>query len=90
MSHATGSPEAEEQYYQDEVKQLQQWWTDSRWRFTRRPYTAEQIANKRGNIKVEYASNQMSKKMWNIIEKKFAVRYPSGLNGATMGLEKQC
>ena len=67
------SPDAEEQRFQDEVKELKQWWSDSRWRFTRRPYTAEQIANKRGNLKIEFASNAMAKKMWGIVEKRFAV-----------------
>ena len=65
--------DAEEQVYQDDVKQLKQWWTDSRWRFTRRPYTAEQIANKRGNLKIDYPSNAMSKKLWKTLEKRFAV-----------------
>jgi isocitrate lyase len=68
-----GSTDAEEQNYQDEIKQLKQWWSDSRWRFTRRPYTAEQIASKRGNLKIEYASNAMSKKLWKLVEKRFAV-----------------
>lgn len=66
--------DAEEQAFQDEVKQLKQWWSDSRWRYTRRPYTAEQIADKRGNLTIEYPSNAMSKKLWNLLEKRFAVR----------------
>ena len=65
--------DAEEQVFQDEIKQLKQWWTDSRWRFTRRPYTAEQIASKRGNLKIDYPSNAMSKKLWKMVEKRFAV-----------------
>jgi hypothetical protein len=69
-SHAN---DAEEQRFQEEVKELKQWWTDSRWRFTRRPYTAEQIANKRGNIKVEYPSNVLAKKLWKTVEERFAV-----------------
>ena len=65
--------DAEEQNFQEEVKALKQWWEDPRWRFTRRPYTAEQIANKRGNLKIEFASNAMAKKLWGIVEKRFAV-----------------
>ena len=68
-----GHSDAEEQNFQDEVKQLQQWWSDSRWRFTRRPYTADQIASKRGSLKIEYPSNAMSKKLWQKVEKRFAV-----------------
>jgi isocitrate lyase len=68
-----GVTDAEDQYYQDEVRQLKEWWNDSRWRYTRRPFTAEQIASKRGNLKIEYPSNFMAKKLWKNLEEKFAV-----------------
>lgn len=64
----------EEQLYQGEVKAVKQWWTDSRWRFTKRPFTAEQIVAKRGNLKVQYPSNVQSKKLWKIVEGRFKVR----------------
>ncbi|KAH9825504.1 Isocitrate lyase [Teratosphaeria destructans] len=70
---ATHPNDGEQQRFDDEVKQVQQWWTDSRWRHTRRPYTAEQIVNKRGNIKIEYPSNVLSKKLWKTVEERFAV-----------------
>ena len=47
-------------------------------RYTKRPYTAEQIVNKRGTIKQEYPNNQMSKKLWNILEEKFKVSEERG------------
>lgn len=64
----------EQRRYEEEVNEVKQWWTDSRWRYTRRPYTAEQIVNKRGNLKIEFASNAMAKKLWKTIESRFAVR----------------
>lgn len=64
----------EEQTYLQDVEAIKQWWTDSRWRHTKRPYTAEQIAQKRGNLKIEYPSNAQAKKLWKIMEEKFAVR----------------
>ena len=64
----------EEQKYLQDVEAIKQWWTDSRWRHTKRPYTAEQIAQKRGNLKIEYPSNAQAKKLWKIMEEKFAVR----------------
>jgi isocitrate lyase len=64
----------EEQSYQDDVKAVKQWWTDSRWRFTKRPFTAEQIVAKRGNLKVQYPSNVQSKKLWKVVEGRFKVR----------------
>ena len=68
------SLDAEEQAFQAEVKDVKQWWTDSRWRYTRRPFTAEQIVAKRGNLQIQYPSNAMSKKLWKILEERFQVR----------------
>ena len=63
----------EDQRYQADVEVVKQWWTDSRWRYTKRPFTAEQIVAKRGNIKIEYPSNVQSKKLWRIMEGRFQV-----------------
>ncbi|KAF1825463.1 isocitrate lyase and phosphorylmutase [Dissoconium aciculare CBS 342.82] len=75
------SGDAEEAQFQQEVAELKQWWTDSRWRFTRRAYTAEQIVSKRGTIKIEYPSNQQSKKLWKLVEG----RFKEGTASATYG-----
>ncbi|KAL9054283.1 MAG: hypothetical protein Q9162_004241 [Coniocarpon cinnabarinum] len=64
----SGNLDAEQAAFDAEVKAVKQWWSDSRWRHTRRPFTAEQIVSKRGSIKQEYANNEMSKKLWNILE----------------------
>ena len=65
--------EQENQKYLDDVEAVKQWWTDSRWRYTKRPFTAEQIVAKRGNLKVEYPSNVQSKKLWQILEGRYKV-----------------
>lgn len=65
--------DAEEQQYLQEVEAVKQWWNDSRWRYTRRPFTAEQIVQKRGNVNIQYPGNLMSKKLWNIVEQNFKV-----------------
>ena len=69
-------PATEERVYLDEVAAVKQWWADSRWRFTKRPFTAEQIVAKRGNLKIEYPSNVQSKKLWKILEGRFEVWVP--------------
>lgn len=61
----------EEQLFQQDVDVAKQWWQDSRWRHTKRPFTAEQIVTKRGNLKIQYPSNDQSKKLWNIVEGRF-------------------
>jgi isocitrate lyase len=63
--------DAEEQKFQQEVSAVKKWWTDSRWRATKRPFTAEQIVAKRGNLTIEYPSNAQSKKLWKILETRF-------------------
>jgi isocitrate lyase len=64
--------EEERQYLQD-VEAVKKWWTDSRWRYTKRPFTAEQIVQKRGTIKIDYPSGVQAKKLWQIVENRFAV-----------------
>ena len=71
------SIDQEEQKYWEDVEAVKQWWQDSRWRYTKRPFTAEQIVAKRGNLKIEYASNVQSKKLWGIVEERFQVDWLS-------------
>ena len=56
-----------------EVAAVQKWWSDERWRYTKRPFTAEQIVAKRGTLKIDYPSNVQSKKLWKILEGRFKV-----------------
>ena len=55
-----GSADQEEQQYLQEVEAVKQWWNDSRWRYTKRPFTAEQIVQKRGTLKIQYPSNDQA------------------------------
>lgn len=71
MAGVSVDPEKEEQIYLDEVAAVKKWWSDSRWRYTKRPFTAEAIVAKRGNLKIEYASNTQAKKLWRILEGRF-------------------
>jgi len=71
MANPAVDPTKEEQQYLDEVAAVKKWWTDERWRYTKRAFTAEQIVAKRGNLKIEYPSNVQSKKLWRILEGRF-------------------
>ena len=65
--------ELEDRIFAQEVEQVKQWWSDARWRYTKRPFTAEQIVSKRGNLPIQYPGNQQSKKLWGILENRFQV-----------------
>ncbi|OJD31271.1 isocitrate lyase [Diplodia corticola] len=61
----------EDTAFNSEVKATEEWWRGARWSGTKRPYTASQICAKRGNLKIEYASNAMSRKLWEMLEKRW-------------------
>lgn len=73
MQNPAVDPNTEDEVFAREVEQVKQWWSNPRWRQTRRPFTAEQIVSKRGNLKIEYPSNTQAKKLWGILEKRFQV-----------------
>lgn len=68
-----GLHEDEDRQYAAEVEAVKAWWRDSRWRYTKRPFTAEQIVAKRGNLKIEYPSSAQAKKLWQTVENNFKV-----------------
>lgn len=74
MVNPAVNPDAEDDLFAKEVEQVKAWWADSRWKQTKRPFTAEQIVSKRGNLKIEYPSNAQAKKLWNILENRFATK----------------
>ncbi|KAK3903231.1 isocitrate lyase [Staphylotrichum tortipilum] len=67
-------PSREDELFAQEVAEVKRWWSEPRWRQTKRAFTAEQIVNKRGHLKIEYASNTQSKKLWKILENRFQNR----------------
>jgi isocitrate lyase len=73
MVNPAVDPNTEDDIFQREVAEVKKWWSEPRWRQTKRPFTAESIVNKRGNLKIEYASNTQSKKLWKILENRFQV-----------------
>ncbi|KAH6899675.1 isocitrate lyase [Thelonectria olida] len=71
MVNPAVSADVEDELFQKEVDAVKAWWSDSRWRYTKRPFTAEQIVSKRGYLPINYASNAQSKKLWKILEHRF-------------------
>ncbi|KAK2070017.1 hypothetical protein P8C59_004553 [Phyllachora maydis] len=71
MVNSAIDPASEDEVFAKEVAAVKQWWSDPRWRYTKRPFTAEQIVSKRGHLKIEYPSNAQSKKLWKILEGRF-------------------
>jgi len=66
-------PNVEDDLFASEVEAVKKWWSEPRWKHTKRAFTAEQIVSKRGHLKIEYPSNAQSKKLWKILEGRFQV-----------------
>lgn len=81
MVNPAVNPDTEDALFAKEIEQVKAWWSDPRWRHTKRPFTAEQIVSKRGNLKIEYPSNAQSKKLWKILEHRFDVSQPPASRG---------
>ncbi len=77
MANPPADASKEDQIFAAEVAEVEKWWSDSRWRFTKRPFTAEQIVSKRGTLKIDYPSNVQAKKLWKILEGRFKVDIPA-------------
>lgn len=58
----------EEADFQKEVAEIKKWWSEPRWRKTKRIYSAEDIAKKRGTLKISYPSSQQSDKLFKLLE----------------------
>lgn len=82
------SLDAEDRLYQEEVAAVKKWWSDSRWRYTKRPFTAEAIVQKRGTLKIDYPGNNQSKKLWQIVEQRWAVS--TRIVGVEGSIANQC
>ncbi|KAF9267537.1 isocitrate lyase icl [Marasmius fiardii PR-910] len=65
-----------------EVKQVEEWWKSPRFTRVKRPYTASQVVSKRGTLPIQYPSNVMAKKLWNILSEHAKNGTPSHTYGA--------
>ncbi|KAF8587552.1 isocitrate lyase [Ramaria rubella] len=72
----------ERQAFNEEVRQVQEWWKSPRFARTKRPYTAADVVSKRGSIRVQYPSDLQGKKLWNILQQHFKDGTPSHTYGA--------
>lgn len=68
--------EAEDRLYEATVKEIEAWWASPRYQGIKRPYSAEDVATKRGTQKVQYPSSVMAQKLFNLIQERVAKGEP--------------
>ena len=62
----------EDNLFNHQVQQLRQWWASERFHETRRSYSAEAVASKRGSLRQEFPSSSMAKKLFARLREKGA------------------
>lgn len=68
MAYTKINVDEEENFYQQQVKDIENWWKDARWHKTKRIYKPEDIAKKRSSLKIDYPSSNQSKKLYKLLE----------------------
>jgi isocitrate lyase len=74
--------EAEDRLYEATVHEIEAWWASPRFAGIKRPYSAEDVASKRGTQKVQYPSSVMAQKLFNLIREREAKGEPIHTMGA--------
>ncbi|KAJ3281390.1 isocitrate lyase 1 [Borealophlyctis nickersoniae] len=83
MSAVSAEFVAEEQReFERQVQEVKNWWKSDRFRLVKRPYTAEDVVSKRGNLEIQYPSNTQAKKFWKLVQKNKAAKTATYTYGA--------
>lgn len=67
---------AEDALYEATVKEIEAWWSTPRYDGVKRPYSAADVASKRGTQKIQYPSSVMAQKLFNLIREREAKGEP--------------
>ncbi|KAI2610503.1 isocitrate lyase [Hypoxylon sp. NC1633] len=73
---------AEDALYEQQIRDVEAWWTSSRYEGIRRPYTAADVVSKRGSQMQTYTSSLMARKLFNLIKEREAKGEPIHTMGA--------
>lgn len=73
---------AEDALYDAQLKEIEEWWASPRFAGIRRPYSAADVASKRGSQSIKYPSSVMATKLFNLIREREAKGEPIHTMGA--------
>jgi isocitrate lyase len=75
-------PDAEQQIFDEQVRQVKEWWSSPRYKGIKRPYTPEDVVSKRGTLQQVYPSSLTARKLFNLLEERYAKGEPVHTMGA--------
>lgn len=68
--------QSEDAIFEDQVKQVKEWWASPRYKGIKRPYSPEDVVSKRGTLQQVYPSSLMARKLFNLLEERAAKGEP--------------
>ena len=82
---------AEDALYESTVKEIEAWWATPRYADIKRPYSATDVAGKRGTQKISYPSSIMATKLFNLVRERESKGEPIYTSmSQTSRLSKHC
>ena len=73
---------AEDEIFNQQVKEVKDWWSSPRYKGIKRPYSPEDVVSKRGTLQQVYPSSLMARKLFNLLEERAAEGKPVHTMGA--------
>ncbi|KAI2823778.1 hypothetical protein CBS115989_1011 [Aspergillus niger] len=73
---------AEDALYEQQIKDVEAWWTSPRFEGIKRPYSAADVVSKRGSLQQTYPSSLMARKLFNLLNERAAEGKPVHTMGA--------
>ncbi|KAF7954131.1 hypothetical protein EAE96_005263 [Botrytis aclada] len=73
---------AEDELYEQQIKEVETWWNSPRYEGIKRPYSAVDVVSKRGSQQQSYPSSVMARKLFNLIKEREANGKPIHTMGA--------
>lgn len=67
---------AEDDLYEQQIKEVEAWWKTPRYAGIRRPYSAADVVSKRGSQMQTYPSSAMARKLWDLVREREAKGEP--------------
>ena len=66
----------EDALYEQQIKDVEAWWSSPRYEGIKRPYTAADVVSKRGSLQQTYPSSLMARKLFNLLNERAAEGKP--------------
>ena len=67
---------AENDLHGDQLQDVHRWWSSERYKGIKRPYSVQDVVDKRGSLQQTYPSSLMARKLFNLLKEKGAAGKP--------------